>query len=393
MNVLLLTPDAVGSTLLQRLITIYMQFHTFDQPVINLHELTNGLEKFYSPDFNQEILTKPNRVNKEWGYYQSLKQVTELLTSVDHYKTARLAEYHIKSRKDTIADQIPFYQYLDDNFFIISCRRRNLFEHALSWGLNKITKKLNVYSADEKVNSFYDIYKNQVELDLQAFTHSLDRYRSYLTWCDNHFNVASYFYYEDHIDNPEKYILNLPIFSNQPKKITWQDTYNIDFSAWNQTHYYLSNVGSLALESSEKLLLLSNNVKINTDPDSEYAMLDITQQQLVPNLPESQQQHIKKNIKAYQAAHESISLMQNLGILVTPVPIKKQTFAEKKFMIKNFDQCLKVYNAWADKNSDIAETVDADKLNSDIQRDLDVWKASSTDDSSVTDQLLLPPIG
>jgi hypothetical protein len=391
MNVLLLTPDAVGSTLLQRLITIYMQFHTFDQPVINLHELTNGLEKFYSPDFNREILGKPNRVNKEWGYYQSLKEVVDLLASVDHYKTARLAEYHINGRRDSVADQIPFYQYLDDNFFIISCRRRNLFEHALSWGLNKITKKLNVYSATEKINSFYDIYKNQVELDLHAFTHSLDRYRSYLVWCDNHFNVGSYFYYEDYIDNPEKYILNLPIFSNQPKKITWQDTYNINFSDWNRTHYYLSNIGSLALESTENLMLLENKSKNNTESTSGYSVLDTRQQQLIPKLPLDQQHHIKKNITAYQNAHRSINHMQHLGILVSSVPIKKQTLAEKKFMIKNFDQCLKVYNSWADRNSDIAESINVDKLNSDIQQDLDVWKGSATEDSSASDQLLLPP--
>ena len=48
MNVLILTPDGVGSTLLQRVLTISMQLHEFDRPVINLHELTNGLEKYYS---------------------------------------------------------------------------------------------------------------------------------------------------------------------------------------------------------------------------------------------------------------------------------------------------------------------------------------------------------
>ena len=80
MNVLILTPDRVGSTLLQRLITIYMQFHSFDRPVINLHELTNGLMKYYSPVFNAEVLGKPN----DWGYYQNLAQITELLASVDH---------------------------------------------------------------------------------------------------------------------------------------------------------------------------------------------------------------------------------------------------------------------------------------------------------------------
>jgi hypothetical protein len=75
MNVLILTPDAVGSTLLQRLITIYMQFHEFDRPVINLHELSNGLVKYYSPDFNCEILGKKQEA---WGYYQTLKQIVEM---------------------------------------------------------------------------------------------------------------------------------------------------------------------------------------------------------------------------------------------------------------------------------------------------------------------------
>ena len=82
MNVLILTPDAVGSTLLQRLITIYMQFHDFDRPVINLHELTNGLEKYYSPEFGREIVSK-SRV-KNWGYYQSLEDVVKILSDVDH---------------------------------------------------------------------------------------------------------------------------------------------------------------------------------------------------------------------------------------------------------------------------------------------------------------------
>lgn len=66
MNVLVLTPDAVGSTLLQRLITVYMQFHEYDKPVINLHELTNGIINYYNQDFNRELLGKPPDREK-WG--------------------------------------------------------------------------------------------------------------------------------------------------------------------------------------------------------------------------------------------------------------------------------------------------------------------------------------
>ena len=143
MNVLILTPDRVGSTLLQRLVTIYMLRKGFDKPVINLHELTNGLEKYYNTILNQEVLGKPT--GTEWGYYQKLNKIEELLKSVDHYKTSRLAHYHIVNRKDSIEEQIKFYEYLNRNFYIISCRRDNLFEHALSWGINAHSKKLNVY--------------------------------------------------------------------------------------------------------------------------------------------------------------------------------------------------------------------------------------------------------
>ena len=120
MNVLILTPDRVGSTLLQRLLTVYMIQKKLDRPVINLHELSNGLEKYYNESMKQEVLGKPRGV--AWGYYQSLPEVIDLLSSVDHFKTSRLAHYHLVSRKDSLDDQIKFYEYLNKNFFIISCR-------------------------------------------------------------------------------------------------------------------------------------------------------------------------------------------------------------------------------------------------------------------------------
>ena len=41
MNTLILTPDGVGSTILQRLVT--MALYLEKVPVVNTHELTNGL--------------------------------------------------------------------------------------------------------------------------------------------------------------------------------------------------------------------------------------------------------------------------------------------------------------------------------------------------------------
>lgn len=382
MNTLILTPDAVGSTFLQRLITIYMQFHEFDQPVINLHELTNGLEEFYSSDFNQMILGKPR--DRQWGYYQTLQEIVDRLSSAKHYKTARLAEYHMKSRKDPLPDQLSFYQYLDENFFIISCRRRNLFEHALSWGLNKITKKLNVYSPREKIDSFYNIYRNKVVLDLTAFEQSLNRYRSYLQWSEDNFTISSYFYYEDHMDQVEKYILNLPIFSSQSQKITWKDTYNIDFSDWNRAHYYTSNIGAVALDSPAEFLRLTDCAK-----DNKQAV--VSTQSVLPMLPLDQQQHMATHAKNYVDAKQSIDRMVHLGILVTSIPIKKQTLLEKKFMIENFDQCVGVFNTWAEKNPTIAAPIDSNDIAESVTKDLQNWATVNRESTASAEPLQLPP--
>ena len=42
-----------------------------------------------------------------------IEQVVELLESANHYKTARLAQYHIVRRGDSLPDQLEFYQYLN----------------------------------------------------------------------------------------------------------------------------------------------------------------------------------------------------------------------------------------------------------------------------------------
>ena len=67
MNYLILTPDGVGSTILQRLITMALYLEKHD--VINTHELTNGIE------LKNGIAVK----NFELGYSQSLKEITDIL--------------------------------------------------------------------------------------------------------------------------------------------------------------------------------------------------------------------------------------------------------------------------------------------------------------------------
>jgi hypothetical protein len=312
-----------------------MAGHEYDKPVINLHELTNGLQSYYNTTYNRVVLGKPPK--DQWGYYQSLEEVVKLLSEADHYKTSRLAQYHITTREDSLADQVRFYNYLNENFFIISARRENLFEHGLSWCIAARTKQLNVYTHEEKINVFYNIYKNGLTLDKHALMFHLNRYKNYLNWVDTHFQVSNYFNYDTDLKNIEKYILNLDIFPNQKKK-SWNDIFSIEWSDWNKCHKLISDIGSV---EDVKLLGYDNT------SSKELMVLD----KLKSGLSLADQNYLVDHGKKYVSAYQGIQELVTSGTLVTGVPIKLQTLAEKRKIIKNFDECVETYNNWVDENN------------------------------------------
>ena len=359
----MLTPDRVGSTMLQRVLTVYMLRRGFDKPVINLHELSNGIEKYYNTELNQEVLGKPKNIDQV--YYQSLSEVIELLDNADHYKTSRLAHYHLVKRQDSIAEQLSFYEDLNNNFYIISCRRRNLFEHAISWAINAHTKRLNVYSAQEKVEVFNELYQNPITVSRELIWSKLDDYKNYVEWCNRYFNVQSYFNYEDSINNLEEYIMNLDFMRNS-KNNTWNDMFGQDFDEWNKMHktipdLLLKNEGGDTRITPYTALISDWDATKGSDwpklppPDLETADLpvaikeDIKSKLNLPTLYVSEEKatYIKKNLPKYKEAVDQIDRAKDAGFLFSNIPIKLQTFEEKKQLIKNFNDCIDYYNQWA----------------------------------------------
>lgn len=430
MNVLILTPDAVGSTLLQRLITIYMQFHHYDRPVINLHELTNGLVRYHNTKFDCQVLGKQEGA---WGYHQSLEQIVSLLQSVDHYKTSRLAHYHIRNRQDSLEDQLSFYRYLNENFYIISCRRHNIFEHALSWCLSKVTKKLNVYDSREKINSFFDLYKNGVDLDPNSLLQTLNAYKSYIDWCNNHFDVANYFLYEEHLPHIERYILNLPIFQQEHQQLTWKNNFGMTFDQWNLYHYLGSDLGTLALERPAQFQQLAQSARVQQLTHSDIEFLEgynkvrdsnwprissmeeynqlpehirneveqirkiekgsdltvvrhtVLSHSVTELLPQEHQEFLTQHQVAYDRSIDSIRQMIADGVMINNPPIKKQTLAEKKHIIRNYSHLLAVYNQWIQQNPDLGQPLSDDTLDSFAEKEREFWKPN-TRSMTVIDQ-------
>ena len=348
MNVVILTPDRVGSTLLQRLITVYMQFHQFDQPVINLHELTNGIIRYYSPVFNCEVLGKEHTA--DWGYHQTLPEIVDMLQSVPHYKTSRLAQYHIRNRQDSIADQLPFYQYLNDNFFVISAQRDNLLEHALSWCIYVVSRTLNVYSHADKFKYFAEVYQRPIRVERENLQRYLDNYREYLDWVGRHFHVHSYFHYDRYIGNLEDYILNLPIFHSQPKRLTWQDNFDLEFQDWNRCHYLCSDMSgfSAKLDPNQLQIGYNNAQGLETLELAKFRQYDIAE--VFRHLGSADRTFLRDHGVRYKRSMQALDELIDNKILHTGVPVKLQTFLEKRQIIENFSEVVAWYNAWVDQN-------------------------------------------
>ncbi len=338
MNILILTPDRVGSTLLQRLATVYANINENHDPLtINLHELTNGITMYHNSTFNREVLGKKEGA---WGYHQSLNTVVDLLKNCGHDITSRLAHYHIKNRKDTLADQLAFYEYLNNNFYIIAARRRNLFEHAMSWCISVESKRLNVYSHEEKYQIFEHIHRHGITVQQENMEKYLHQYQEYLDWVDAHFRVNSYFEYERDLDNIENFILNQNIFKSHNRPLNWQDRFGISWLDWNRMHYLLSLV-----------------------------MFDY-------DFSDEEKQFMKDNISLYSACRVQIQDLQDSGVLVSGIPIKLHTLKEKAKLIHNIADCLIHYNRWVAVNQPLqAVGYEPETLNRAAELEYQKWKS------------------
>ena len=128
-NFLVLTPDGVGSTYLQRALTVYLQCAELDY--WNTHELLNGLG------------VEDGNLYKEWAsprYKQLVKDICDKLLVTGNFIVSRLAHYHILRRLALREEDYSIlYKECNRKFNTIIFCERSPFEYALSWSIrNKI---------------------------------------------------------------------------------------------------------------------------------------------------------------------------------------------------------------------------------------------------------------
>lgn len=301
-NYLILTPDGVGSTLLQRALTVYL--NSSGKEYYNTHELLNGIGLK-----GKTILVKQER--EDSGYDQSLDEIKLLLEKNSANIVSRIADYHVYSR---IAlrheDYNSFYKFCNQYFDRILYCVRDPYEYALSWSIRNKTNILNVYSINERVeNHGIDKY---LDIDLEYFQQKLFQYQKYQYWVSDNFVNAIPIEYNS---------LNFNI-DNTIKQIT------------DNTQFDMSDKFGISLNRYSKIL---------------YQM-SLKKQKLIDDI-QVDKVSIKNTINLFRYQKELIRDKK----LISRIPIKMNTLQDKKRKILNFDLTVDVYNNWAVQTNDYSK--------------------------------------
>ena len=287
MNFLILTPDGVGSTILQRLVT--MALYLEKQPVMNTHELTNGLT------LKDGLATKDFTLK----YTQSLEQISNIIKTSNKETTlvSRLAKYHMDNRKDNPEDQKKFLNFLNQFYNKkIMCVRENLFEYAMSWSIRDKSGVNNVYNREDRKKVLQVSH-----VDEDYFLQKCKDYVAYYSWVETYFTNLQTVSYESILNNGDLILEKLIGYKN-----TFTNKFGLSLSFILKKEYNL--FGSLVKNNASELSKQEKKALIK------YKLLN--------------QDLMKRNI-------------------ILNTPIKNTTLKDKMRQIKNFNQCLDKFYSFA----------------------------------------------
>ncbi len=304
---LILTPDGVGSTYLQRALTVYL--HSAGLDYWNTHELLNGLG------------LQEDNLCKKWDiqYSQTLQEVCALLGSTKNNLVSRIAQYHITCRLETNKENYQqLYDACNNKFDKIFYCVRDPFEYALSWSIRRNTDLANVYSIKERINVHSEETK-QI-LDLAYFNRKLQEYSAYEYWAEDNYNITRAVNYDDIHRDVDSMMKELTGLDHNV-----EDRFGISLQEYSTVRY----MTSLYMQTKDKKYLCRKDQAAGTI-------------------------QLKKFIQ---------SLLSNK--LPNEIPVKMNTMQDKQKRVTNFDDAVEVYNKWTTTTNshmpisqeDIAQTI------------------------------------
>ena len=153
------------------------------------------------------------------------------------------------------------------------------------------------------------------------------------------------------------------------KDNTWEDMFGMTFDKWNKVHKTIADVR--LTNDVENTVKIKIPAITHTDWDRMKGVdwpkelpldlndVDSIKKDEINSLVKAEEisinkdklNFLEKNIKQYRSIMDTQAELVASGFLVSEIPIKLQTFKEKKKLIKNYEQCIEWYNEWVTKNN------------------------------------------
>ena len=240
MNYLVLTNDGIGSSYLQRSLTLYLNSAGIEY--WNTHELLNG------------VACNNGNIYKQWRDNNfELQPVNEIITCLNESTNnivSRVGLHWAHERNDIST----LYPTLRSKYNKILMCKRDPFEYALSWAIRSSEGIGNLYRVDKKrsLSLNYDV-------DMDFFKTKLEEYHKYIYWTMDNFNAQEVNYNDLQIN-----------IDNMMQKITGldhsvEDKFGISLQNYSRVRY-LASTGVYEKEHTQSAVALKNfenRLKVN----------------------------------------------------------------------------------------------------------------------------------
>lgn len=319
-NYLVLTVNGVGSTYLQRALTIFL--NSAGYPYYNTHDLLSNIG-FHNGNM---IGVYPPR---EKRYDMPVREIVAQINRSKNLLVSRIAKWNADQRGD---DCTEVYKAASKKFSRVILCQRNPYEFALSHIIRRQTPEYNnggnrgQYTLADRIKHFSG--DRTWQFDREHFISKLDEYNSGDYWASDNFEVTDIMDYDDFYEDPDGYLQKLTGIDYSIK-----DRFGIGFFEYSKLIYQLS-------------IIKEKQLDYPIDKDIAQAAAHFTEYQ--------------------------IDLHEN-HILPSRMPMKRTILKHKQERMVDFKQSLDVYNEWASNKNNYLHITE-DMLQSMISREIKLYE-------------------
>lgn len=289
MNYLILTCQGTGSTLLQSMLTVYLNLSGI--AYYNIDDLITGLE------FRDSVLCS----NKKLRHKQSVTEIIDLVQQFNMPVVSRLSYYDLLNRKKVYNNENLnlLYNFCNQHFKVIFMSRQP-YELALSLCLRDYYINSGI---DNKGHFLFNVLERSefvvdpTIINPTLFEYYLNYYKNYDYWVNDNFPTATQVDYDYLVNNIDE---SLSCLTGLDFKL--YDNWQISFDTMNSVLYNISN----------------DNIGVDKEIVRKIIKLKFAERTLVNNRQ-----------------------------LRNTIPIKLNSLNDKKSIIKNITEIDQVYAQWA----------------------------------------------